>query len=159
MKCPEWETKGILYFYNELEDEREYKVHIMSCKICQKNLEFLKLLKENIYLETPSDDLLENISQTSFEILKDFSSKKYRYIFNFLTFGISVALLLLVFIKKDIIRPKKKISVNEEIIYISERLNEIELSISQEEEKCQFRNDIEKLYYQIKDLSERLENL
>ncbi len=157
MKCIEWENKGILYFYNELENPDEYKKHIQTCKICQKNLEFLSAVKENISIENPSDENLENIYQTSFEIIKEnISITKHRYIFNVFAFGVTLALVILVFVK---IRPPKK-SIDSEITYISERINEIEISLLQEEsQNIQFKDEIEELNYQIKALSERIESL
>ncbi|MFN3966717.1 MAG: hypothetical protein ACK4JE_03345 [Endomicrobiia bacterium] len=163
MKCSEWENKGILYFYGELEDIDEYKEHIKSCKICQKNLEFLKLIKESTSLKTPSQECVENICQSSlssFEILREVTSVspvKHRYIFNVFTVSVAVALLLLIFIKRDTFKQDKKIL--SEISYISERINEIKLSMLEEERDYNFRNELEELDYQIKNLSERIESL
>lgn len=84
MLCREWESKGLLYLYNELESEKvcnEYRKHLENCRICQKNIEELQEFKKRTEtikeLVRPSERCIENIIQKAYEEISPRSFELY----------------------------------------------------------------------------------
>lgn len=135
MNCLEAQSKIIAYIDDNLEDQelKSFILHVKSCKDCMEELELHYILivgtKQMDEGGNITSDFLKELHEKLDSQLKEVRKKEY--FFKKLTFGISVAFLLVVCwqvldllqLITPIFYPEKEISEEEKVDFLIERID------------------------------------